>query len=60
MPQEKLVEFFINEAKVGMNDGSMFGEGGEGFMRMNVGCPRCILMKAMKQIKEVLDILEVK
>lgn len=55
LPQEKLVEFFINEAKVGMNDGSMFGEGGEGFMRMNVGCPRSILMKAMKQIKEAYD-----
>ena len=50
-----LVDFFVKEAKVGMNDGAMFGEGGEGFMRMNVGCPRSIIEKAMKQIKEAYD-----
>ena len=50
-----LVDFFVKEAKVGMNDGAMFGEGGEGFMRMNVGCPRSIVEKAMKQIKEAYD-----
>ena len=55
MPHDKLVEFFIREAKVGMNDGAMFGEEGSGFMRMNLGCPRSVVEKALKQIKEAYD-----
>ena len=55
LPHDKLVEFFIREAKVGMNDGAMFGEEGSGFMRMNLGCPRSVLEKALNQIKEAYD-----
>ena len=55
LPHDKLVEFFIREAKVGMNDGAMFGEEGSGFMRMNLGCPRSVLEKALRQIKEAYD-----
>lgn len=50
-----LVDFFVKEAKVGMNDGAMFGEGGEGFMRMNVGCPLSVVEQAMRRIKEAYD-----
>ena len=38
MPHDMMVEFFIREAKVGVNDGAIFGQGGEGFMRMNFCC----------------------
>ena len=55
LPHDKLVEFFIREAKVGMNDGAMFGEEGSGYMRMNLGCPRSVLEKALKQIKAAYD-----
>lgn len=55
LPHDRLVEFFIREAKVGMNDGAMFGEGGSGFMRMNLGCPRTTLVKALEQIKAAYD-----
>ena len=55
LPHDNLVEFFIREAKVGMNDGVMFGEGGSGFMRMNLGCPRSVLVKALEQIKVAYD-----
>ena len=55
LPHDKLVEFFIREAKVGMNDGAMFGEEGSGFMRMNLGCPRSVVEKALNQIKEAYD-----
>ena len=51
MPQERLVEFFLKEAKVAMNDGTMFGQEGAGFMRMNLGCPRATLQQALEQIK---------
>ena len=55
MPHDKMVEFFIREAKVGMNDGAMFGQGGEGFMRMNLGCPRATLKQALDRIKAAYD-----
>lgn len=55
MPQERLVKFFLKEAKVAMNDGTMFGQEGAGFMRMNLGCPRATLEQALKQIKAAYD-----
>ena len=55
LPHDELVRFFIREAKVGMNDGATFGEGGSGFMRMNLGCPRSVLKKALGQIKSAYD-----
>lgn len=55
MEQPALVDFFVKQAKVGMNDGAMFGKGGEGYMRMNVGCPRSVLHKALEQIKAAYD-----
>ncbi len=55
LPHDELVEFFVREAKVGMNDGAMFGEGGSGFMRMNLGCPRATLVRALEQIKGAYD-----
>ncbi|MBQ4062998.1 MAG: pyridoxal phosphate-dependent aminotransferase [Bacteroidaceae bacterium] len=55
MPQEELVNFFLKEAKVAMNDGTMFGQEGAGFMRMNLGCPRATLEQALKQIKAAYD-----
>jgi cystathionine beta-lyase len=51
MDGKALQDFFVNKARVGMNEGSTFGPGGEGFMRMNIGCPRRTLEKAMQQIE---------
>lgn len=51
---DKLVDFFINEAGLGLNDGRSFGEGGEGYMRLNVACSRLLLEKAMNQLKEAV------
>lgn len=51
MSGKELREFFISRAGIGMNEGSTFGPGGEGFMRMNIACTRKTLSKAMKQIE---------
>jgi cystathionine beta-lyase len=48
-------EFFLNHAKVALNDGATFGPGGEGFVRLNYGCPRSQLMQALEQMKDALD-----
>lgn len=52
MKDEELQEFFINEAGVGLSPGIQFGEGGEGFMRMNIACPEKLLLKALTQLEE--------
>ncbi len=50
--QKELTDFYINDAGLYLNDGEMFGKPGRGFMRMNVGQPRCIIEKAMNQLAE--------
>jgi cystathionine beta-lyase len=54
LPQKDLVDLFVNKARLALNDGSMFGKEGEGFMRINVGCPRAYLAKALTRLKEAL------
>jgi cystathionine beta-lyase len=48
-------EFFLNEARVGFNDGSTFGKGGEGFVRMNFACTRQVLTEALQRMKAALE-----
>lgn len=38
LPQKELAEFFVDGARLALNDGSIFGKEGEGFMRLNAGC----------------------
>ncbi|MBP7358783.1 MAG: PatB family C-S lyase, partial [Prevotella sp.] len=51
---EQLNDLFVNRAKLALNDGEMFGIGGEGYMRLNVGCPRALLNKAMDRLKNAI------
>ena len=51
-------EFFLNKAKVALNDGATFGLGGEGFARLNFGCPRTTLMQALERMKAALDAVQ--
>ena len=57
LKQEDLIDLFVNKAHLALNEGSMFGHEGEGFMRFNVGSPRAIIEQAMKQLKEAVDAL---
>jgi cystathionine beta-lyase len=50
----ELKSFFINKAKVGMNTGISFGDGGSGFMRMNIAAPRAIIIQALENINKAL------
>lgn len=54
LSQKELVSLFINDAKLALNDGVMFGAGGEGFMRMNVGTARSVLAKALDNLKKAI------
>ncbi len=55
MTGKELQSFFVNKAGVGMNEGSTFGPGGEGFMRMNVAATHQTVMQAMEQIEKAVS-----
>ena len=50
LSHSEIKELLIHKAKVGLNDGSAFGIGGEGFFRMNVACPRATVVESLKRI----------
>ena len=54
LSQPDLVHLFEDKAGLALNDGTMFGKEGEGFMRLNVGCPRSILSKALESLKKAI------
>ena len=45
---------FLEYAKVGLNDGGYFGKAGEGFVRLNFGCPRALLQQGLTQMQTAL------
>ncbi len=47
---KQLKLFFVQEAGVGLSPGTLFGEQGSGFMRMNIAAPRSVIAKAMEKI----------
>ncbi len=51
---EPLQDFFIEKGKVAFNEGASFGPGGEGFIRLNFGCPRETLVTGLERIKAAL------
>lgn len=58
IPHTKLVDLFVNKAKLALNDGAMFGSEGEGFMRLNIGTTRAILTQALTQLKSAIEGLD--
>ncbi len=47
---EGLRRFLVDEAKLGLNDGRDFGPPGEGFARLNFGCPRSVLQDGLERL----------
>ncbi|MCJ7696469.1 MAG: pyridoxal phosphate-dependent aminotransferase [Anaerolineaceae bacterium] len=47
-------EFFLNKARVALNDGLDFGEGGKGFVRLNFGTPKAILEEAIQRMVDAI------
>ncbi|MCH5226507.1 MAG: pyridoxal phosphate-dependent aminotransferase [Muribaculaceae bacterium] len=54
IPSVELEEKLIREGGVWLNPGSMYGEAGEGFMRINIACPKERLEEGLKRLKKVL------
>lgn len=54
---DELQSFMVSKAKVAMNAGHTFGQGGEGFMRMNLAAPRSVLEEALRRIEAAVNSL---
>lgn len=54
LSHDQLLDLFIDKAHLALNDGEMFGPGGEGFMRLNVAVPRSVLEQALLQLEEAV------
>lgn len=50
-------KFFLEQARVGLNDGRDFGQGGQGFVRLNFGCRRATLEEALERMRQALNSL---
>lgn len=54
MGSSELTAFFVEKAKVGLNAGGKFGKQGEGFMRLNFGCPRPLLQEGLERMEKAV------
>lgn len=52
---EEINDLLINKGKIMLNNGVMFGQGGEGFFRLNIGCPRETLEDGLNRIKRAVE-----
>lgn len=55
MDPKELLDFFTSKAGVGMNEGSTFGPGGNGFMRMNLATTRSMVKLALQKIGQAIE-----
>ena len=58
MSNKELQHFFLHDAKIALNPGASFGMGGDGFMRLNIGCPKEVLLEALTRLKRAFDSLK--
>ncbi len=54
LPQQKLVDIMVSDAGLALNDGTMYGTQGEGFLRLNIASPRSVIMEAMERMRRAL------
>lgn len=52
LPQKELETFFLEKAHLALNTGTDFGPEGEGFMRLNLACPRSTVVEAMSRLQK--------
>ena len=55
LAHDALVDLFVARAGLALNDGEMFGPGGGGHMRLNVGLPRIRLAEALERLRAAVD-----
>ena len=52
---EEIVKAVLDKEKLLVNDGNMYGEAGKDFIRINIACPRALLIDGLGRLKRVLN-----
>jgi cystathionine beta-lyase len=56
IPVEQLCDRLLAEGRVRVNPGTMYGpESGKGYIRLNIACPRSLLMEGLRRIEATLS-----
>jgi len=55
LPANDAFTWFLENARVGLGDGANFGPTGEGFVRLNFGCPRALLTEGLERLAGALE-----
>ena len=55
--KDKLEELMLKKAHLYLDEGYIFGAGGDGFERFNIACPRSVLEKALCQLEKAIQSL---
>lgn len=54
LDNQELERFMLHEAKLWFNQGHIFGKGGDGFVRINIGCQRSTVEEAMARLERAV------
>lgn len=54
IPSEKIGEMLLKEGALMINQGTVYGESGDGYIRLNMACPRSHLIEGLKRMASVL------
>lgn len=49
---DELSKILLDEEKLWLNPGTMYGKAGEGFLRINIACPRETLIEGLKKLEK--------
>lgn len=60
MTSEELVKSMLENEKVWLNEGTVYGAKGEGFIRLNIACPKATLQEGLARMKKALNRIEAK
>lgn len=55
--EKDLKDALINKGRVALSSGSSFGIGGDGYYRINLACPRAMVLEALKRIEFAINSL---
>ena len=52
---ENIVKTLLEKEKLWVNEGNLYGEAGEGFVRINIACPRQRLIEGLNRMRRALS-----
>jgi cystathionine beta-lyase len=58
LDDQQLNDLFLKKAKLWLDRGVQFGSGGSGFMRINIACPRSLLLQALERLENAVKELK--